>query len=151
MVDLYLWLMGEKLFQTRWNLVWNRFIPHTSQVTIYHIKVWLILIISTMGIPMLARQHLCIQSACWGLFHKKRSGILALILWLLICIYTWISYRANFTSHLSIFKSVWNQFCFITISSFIIFVYSRCSLMLCYFESTGRLAILLHSFWPSTY
>ena len=38
-VDRYLWLMGIKRFQTRRSLVWNRFIPHSSQVSIYHIKV----------------------------------------------------------------------------------------------------------------
>ena len=30
---------GIKRFQTRRCLVWNRFIPHSSQVSIYHIKV----------------------------------------------------------------------------------------------------------------
>ena len=30
---------GIKRFQTRRSLVWNRFIPHSSQVSIYHIKV----------------------------------------------------------------------------------------------------------------
>ena len=30
---------GIKQFQTRRSLVWNRFIPHSSQVSIYHIKV----------------------------------------------------------------------------------------------------------------
>ena len=29
---------GIKRFQTRRSLVWNRFIPHSSQVSIYHIK-----------------------------------------------------------------------------------------------------------------
>ena len=38
-VDRYLRLMGDKRFQTRRSLVWNRFIPHSSQVSIYHIKV----------------------------------------------------------------------------------------------------------------
>ena len=41
----WLWLIdtcdswGIKWFQTRRSLVWNRFIPHSSQVSIYHIKV----------------------------------------------------------------------------------------------------------------
>ena len=30
---------GMKRFQTRRSLVWNRFIPHSSQVSIYHAKV----------------------------------------------------------------------------------------------------------------
>ena len=38
-VDRYLRRMGIKRFQTRQSLVWNRFIPHASQVSIYHIKV----------------------------------------------------------------------------------------------------------------
>ena len=38
-VDRYLRLMGIKRFQTRRSLVWNRFIPHSSQVSIYHIKL----------------------------------------------------------------------------------------------------------------
>ena len=38
-VDRYLRLMGIKWFQTRRSLVWNRFIPHSSQVSIYLIKV----------------------------------------------------------------------------------------------------------------
>ena len=32
----YLWRMGIKRFQTRLRRVWNRFIPHESQVPIYH-------------------------------------------------------------------------------------------------------------------
>ena len=37
-----MWYIGEwemKRFQTRRSLVWNRFIPHSSQASIYHIKV----------------------------------------------------------------------------------------------------------------
>ena len=34
---------GIKRFQTRRSLVWNCFIPHSSQVSIYHIKVWWII------------------------------------------------------------------------------------------------------------
>ena len=35
-VDRYLRRMGIKRFQTRLRRVWNRFIPHESQVSIYH-------------------------------------------------------------------------------------------------------------------
>ena len=38
-VDRYLRLMGIKRFQTRRSLVWNRFIPHSSHVSINHTKV----------------------------------------------------------------------------------------------------------------
>ena len=38
-IDRYLRLTGIKWFQTRRSLVWNRCIPHSSQVSIYHIKV----------------------------------------------------------------------------------------------------------------
>ena len=44
-VDRYLRIMGIKRFQTRRSLVWNRFIPYSSQVSIYHIEVLWILII----------------------------------------------------------------------------------------------------------
>ena len=45
-VDRYLQLMGNKM-----------------QVSVYHIKVYWILIIFNMGIPILVRQHLCIETA----------------------------------------------------------------------------------------
>ena len=35
-VDRYLRRMGDKRFQTRLRRVWNRFIPHESQLSIYH-------------------------------------------------------------------------------------------------------------------
>ena len=35
-VDLYLRRMGIKRYQTKLHRVWNRFIPHESQVSIYH-------------------------------------------------------------------------------------------------------------------
>ena len=39
-----------KRFQTRWSLIWNRFIPISSQVSTYHIKVKWILIISIANV-----------------------------------------------------------------------------------------------------
>ena len=35
-VDRYLWWMGIKRFQMRLRRVWNHFLPHSSQVSIYH-------------------------------------------------------------------------------------------------------------------
>ena len=85
---------GVKRFQTRRSLVWNRFIPHLSQVSIYHIKVSWILIIFNMGIPLLVRLYLYIETApisnSWlnGLFNWKEISF-----WL-------ISVNSLLTSHL---------------------------------------------------
>ena len=55
-----------KWSQMRVRLVWNHFIPHSLPVLIYHSKVWRILIIFVMGIPILARHHLYNRTAPMG-------------------------------------------------------------------------------------
>ena len=44
-IGRYLRLMGDKTIPNSAGLVWNRCITHSPQVSIYHIKVWWILII----------------------------------------------------------------------------------------------------------
>ena len=62
-VDRYLRLMGD----TRRSLVWNRFIPHSSQVSIYRIKEWWIPIIlhslrHRQSLPWLLMTWQCMRS-----------------------------------------------------------------------------------------
>ena len=73
-VDRYLRLMRDKTIP----VVWNRFIPHSSQVSIYHIKVYWILIIFNMGIPTLIRRHLYIETTPGELLCHESSNDLML-------------------------------------------------------------------------
>ena len=61
--DRYLRLMGEKTIPDSAEPRLESLYPHSSQVSIYHIKVWWILIIFKIGIPILVRWHIHNETA----------------------------------------------------------------------------------------
>ena len=83
----WLWLIdtcdswGIKRFQTRRSLVWNRFIPHSSQVSIYHTKVlWITIISHESQVSIYHNQGVVDFLSRWStksIFQNKNTAISA--------------------------------------------------------------------------
>ena len=66
-------------FQTRWSLVWNRFIPHSLQVSIYHISVLWIVIVSYTRVSQTSAG--CLRSIYPSLGMRQLFGYVTMGQW----------------------------------------------------------------------